>query len=169
MMPKVEALKIVTVKRILLTLMLLVLSHTLFAQRKPYGRVSNTRLIGSVKKVADSCGCYFRSANEHGNSERYVFFEDGTKGLVLMNIGGQNVRLSLVSSTEPPGGVSRNRERFSRRYASGDIRIRMDFVATSVCPGPYDPECVGNSYEVKLTAIKGSQKQTIKAVGGCGC
>ena len=159
----------VMVKQILLTLMLLASTPALLAQRKPDGRVSNARLIGSVNKVADSCGCYFRSAKEHENSQRYVFFEDGSQGLVLMNIGGQSVRLRLVSSTEPPGGVSRNGERFIRRYASGATRIRMDFVATSVCPGPYDRECLGNSYKVKLTAIKGAQKQTIKVVGGCSC
>jgi hypothetical protein len=126
-------------------------------------------LIGDVNKVADSCGCYFRLANEDGNSERYVFFEDAREGAPLMNIGGRNVRIRLVSSTEPTEGVKRKGERFSRRYASGDIKVRMGFVATSVCPPPYDPECAANSYDVTLTVIKGTRRQTVKAVGGCGC
>ncbi len=150
---------------------MLVFSTPALLAQKSGGRVSNARLIGNVSgvTVADSCGCYFHFANEDKNSERYVFFEDARKESPVMNIGGRNVKLKLISSTEPPGGVKRKGERFSRRYASGDIKIRMDFVVTSVCPPPYDPGCVANRYEVMLTAIKGPRRQRIKAVGGCGC
>ena len=150
-------------------MMLFFSTPALLAQRKSGGRVPPTRLIGNVNQVADSCGCYFRLASEDESSNRYVFFEHASEGPPVMNIGGQNVRLRLESSSEPPEGVKRKGERFSRRYSSGGITIRMGFVATSVCPGPYDPECVGNSYDVTLTAIKGAHRQTIKAVGGCGC
>ncbi len=153
----------------LLILSLIVSTYAPAIQRKSSRRALNSKLIGNVNKVADDCGCYFRSAGEVERSEPYIFFEDATEEAPLMNMGGRDVRLRLISSTEPPGGVQRKGERFSRRYASGDIRIRMSFVATSVCPGPYDPECAANHYEVTLTASKGARRQTIKAVGGCGC
>lgn len=86
-----------------------------------------------------------------------------------MNIDGLILRLRLVSSTEPAGGVTRKGERFIRKYAARNIRVRLDLVAKSVCPPHYDAECAGNHFEVTLTAIKGAQRQTIKAVGGCGC
>lgn len=135
-------------------------------QRKSSRRVPNSQLIGSIKKVADDCGCYFRSAGE--SSERYVFFEDANEP-PLMNIGGRDVRLWLIVSSEPTDGVQKKGEQFSRWYASGDIRIRMSFVATSVCPGSYDSECAANHYEVTLIASQGARRQTVKAVGGCGC
>jgi hypothetical protein len=163
--------RIELVSQVFLILMLFFSTPAPFAQRKSGGRVPDTRLIGNVSgvTVADSCGCYFRFRNEDGNSERYVFFEDASKGSPLVNIGGRNVELKLISSTEPSNGLRRKGEWFSRRYASGAIKVRMDFVATSVCPSSYNPECVANSYDVMLTVIKGARRQTIKAVGGCGC
>ena len=168
---KVAVMRTLLVRQIYLILMLVFSAPALSAQRKSGGSVPDARLIGNVSGVdaADGCGCYFQFPNEDRNPERYVFFEDAGKGSPLMNIGGRNVKLKLISSTEPPDGVKRKGERFSQRYASGDIKIRMDFAATSVCPPPYDPECVANSYDVLLTAIKGTRRQTIKAVGGCGC
>lgn len=67
------------------------------------------------------------------------------------------------------GSVRGKGERFSRRYASGGVKVRLDFAATRVCPPQYNPECVANSYDVTLTATAGTRRQTIKAVGGCGC
>lgn len=152
---------------VLLILSLIVSTHIPVIQRESSGRGANSRLIGSINKLADDCGCYFRSAGE--SSERYICFEDATEEAPLMKIGGREVWLRLINSTEPSGGVRRKGERFSRKYASGDIKILMSFVATSVCPGTYDPECAANHYEVTLTARKGARRQTVKAVGGCGC
>ena len=166
---KVEVTRIVMVEPVLLILSLIISTHAPSAQRASSGRVPSARLIGHISKVADDCGCYFRSAGEGASSERYIFFEDASEEAPLMNIGGRDVRLRLISSTERPGGVRRKGERFSRRYASGDIKIRMSFVATRVCPSPYDPECAANHYDVTLTASKGARRQTVKAVGGCGC
>ena len=154
---------------VLLILSLIFSSAAPSLQRASGGRVPGTRLMGTVNKVANGCGCYFRPVGEDASSNRYIFFEDASEGAPLMNIGGRDVRLRLISSTEPPGGVGRKGERFSRRYAAGNIKIRMSFVATSVCPGSYDPECVGNSYDVTLTASKDTRRQTVKAEGGCGC
>ena len=166
---KVEVTRIVMVEQVLLILSLIISTHAPSVQRESGGRVPNARLIGNISKVAAGCGCYFRSAGEDASSERYIFFADASEAAPLMNIGGRDVRLRLISSTERPGGVRRKGERFSRRYAAGDIKIRMSFVATSVCPSPYDPECAANNYDVTLTASKGARRQTVKAVGGCGC
>ena len=139
------------------------------AQRVSDRRVPNDPLIGNINRVPDGCGCYFRTVRENPRSERYIFFEDASEEAPLMHIGGRDVRLRLVRSTEPPGGVRRKGQRFSRRYVSGDIKVRMYFVATGVCPSRYDPECEANSYDVRLTASKGTRRQTVQAKGGCGC
>ena len=154
---------------VLLILVLVVSPPALWGQRKSGGAAPRARLIGAVSRVAEGCGCYFRPTDRDEGAERYVFFEDASEGAPVMSIGGREVRLRMVSSTEPPGGVRRRGERFSRRYAAGAVRVRMEFVATSVCPPPYDAECAANGYEVRLTATEGARRQTIKAVGGCGC
>ena len=157
------------VRHLLLFLSLMFLAPAPLLQRASGGRERHARLIGNVSKLAAGCGCFFRPAGEGASAERYIFFEDVSEGAPLMNIGGRNVRLRLISSTEPPGGVKRKGERFSRRYVAGDTKILMYFVATSVCPPPYNPECVANHYDVTVTASKGARRQTVKAVGGCGC
>lgn len=156
-------------KQISLILLLIISASALFAQPKSGRRASTARLIGNVTRVADDCGCYFRAANKNSSVERYIFFEDASEGAPVMNISGRDVRLRLVSSTESPEANRRKGSRSSRRYAARDIKVLMDLVATSVCPPAYDPECAGESYDVRLTVIKGARRQTIKAVGGCGC
>ena len=163
--------RVLVVRLSFVALVLFCSAPAVSAQGRSGGRVSNARLIGDVSgaTVAEGCGCYFRAASAGRDSERYVFFEEAGREAPLMNIGGRNVKLRLMGSTEPPNGVRRRGERFSRRYASGGIRVRMDFVAESVCPPPYNPECAANSYSVTVTAVEGRRRQTIKAVGGCGC
>lgn len=165
----VEVAGIVMVEHLLLILSLMFFTTTPLPQRASGGGVPTAWLIGNVTKVAEGCGCFFRPAGESASAERYIFFEDVSEAAPLMNIGGRDVRLRLISSTEPPRGVRRKGERFSRRYAAGTVKILMYFVATSVCPPPYNPECVANHYDVTVTASKGPRRQTVKAVGGCGC
>ena len=108
------------VRQMFLILMLVFSTPALLAQRKSGGKFPNDRLIGNISglTIADNCGCYFHLPNEDTNPEGYVFFEDDSE-VPVMNIGGRNVKLKLISSTEPPDGVKRKGERFSRRYASG--------------------------------------------------
>lgn len=156
-------------KQISLILLLIVSAQALFAQPTSGRRASTARLIGSVRRVADGCGCYFRAANKNSSVERYIFFEDASEGAPVINISGRDVKLRLVSSTESPEGGKKKGSRSSRRYVARDIKVRLDLVATSVCPPAYDRKCAGESYDVRLTVIKGARRQTIKAVGGCGC
>jgi hypothetical protein len=85
-----------------------------------------------------------------------------------MNIDGSDVKLKLISSSEPSGGVRRKGERFSRNYVSGGVRVRMDFVTASVC-APNDEGCESTNYDVTVSVRIGGRRQTVKAVGGCGC
>ena len=162
---------VLSVRLSFVVLVLFCSAPAVLAQGRSGERKSNARLIGSVSgaTVAEGCGCYIRAASAGRDSERYVFFEDAGQEAPLMNIGGRNVKLRLIGSTEPPNGVRRRGERFSKRYASGGVKVRMVFVAESVCPPPYNPECVANRYSVTVTAVEGRRRQTIKAVGGCGC
>ena len=134
------------------------------AKRSP-GRA----LVGNIKGAVDdsSCGCNFRFPSER-DARRYVFFEDFAAEPPLMNVGGRDVKLKLVRTTEPDAGVRKRGDRFSRWYTSGKLKVRMDFVATRVCPSGVE-ECESNSYRVIISAREGSRRQTVRVVGGCGC
>ena len=155
-------------KYLLLTLTLALSTPVLMAQMKPSARITDTKLIGYVSgvEVAGS-GCDFQLAGESRSSRRYIFFEDDSDGVPYMNIDGRNVRLKLVSSTEPYRRAERKGDRFVRSYASGDVRVRMAIVVTSVC-APTDEGCEFTGYKATITISKGNRKQTVNAVGGCG-
>ena len=136
------------------------------AQRSPRRAPA---LIGNIEGAVDdsSCGCNFRFPSDR-NARRYVFFEDFSADAPVMNVGGHDVKLALARTTEPDAGVRRKGDRFSRWYTSGKLKVRMDFVATSVCAAD-DEQCEGNSYNVTISAREGDRRQTLRVVGGCGC
>jgi len=158
----------VTSKTLLLILLLAPAVLSAPAQERLPDR--NAGLIRNVSGAGEvqGCGCYFQFPSEGRNSTRYLFFEDFSEESPLMNIDGKDVRLKLVNSSEPADGIAKKGERFSRNYVSGDVRVRVDFVTTSVC-APGDEACESTGYAVTVTVVKGGRKQTVKAVGGCGC
>jgi hypothetical protein len=148
--------------------MLALSTPVLMAQKKQSARGIDTKLIGYVSGIdVEGSGCDLQLAGEKRSSRRYIFFENDSDGVPYMNIDGRNVRLKLVSSTEPYRRAERKGERFSRSYTSGDVRVRMDIVVTSVC-APHDEQCEFTGYKATVTVSKGSRKQTVKATGGCG-
>jgi len=164
----VRIMRIATPKTLLLILLLNPAALPVVAQRR-----SPERKAGLVRNVSEAgeiqgCGCYFQFPSEGPRSNRYLFFEDFSEESPLMNIDGKNVKLKLVGSSEPSGGVKKKGERFSRNYVSGDVKVRMDFVTASVC-APNDEGCESTNYNVTVTVWKGGRQQTVKAVGGCGC
>jgi hypothetical protein len=162
--------RIVTSKMMPIVLLLALTVPSIVAQKNlPAKKTSNVSLIRNISGAVDvqGCGCYFQFPSEDRRSGRYLFFEDFSEESPLMNIDGENVRLKLISSTEPSEGVKRG-GRFSRSYVSSNIKVRIDFVATSVC-APNDEACESTNYDVTVTVIKGSRRQSVKAIGGCGC
>jgi hypothetical protein len=157
-----------TSKTLLLILLLAPVALSALAQkRSPERNVGLIRNITGAVEV-QGCGCYFQSPNKARNSNRYLFFEDFSEGSPLMNVDGKDIRLKLVSSSEPSGGVKKRGEGFSRNYVAGEVKVHMNFVTTSVC-APNDESCESTRYEVTVSVSKGGRKQTVKAVGGCGC
>jgi hypothetical protein len=153
-----------------LLLILLLTPAALSAPAQKHVPDRNARLIRNIRGrvEAQGCGCHFQFLNEDRNSNHYLFFEDFSEESPLMNINGGNVRLKLVGSSEPSGGVKKKGERFSRSYMSGNVKVRIDFVTTSVCAAN-DESCESTGYDVTVMVMKGGREQTVKAVGGCGC
>jgi hypothetical protein len=152
----------------LLVLALVFSAPTLGAQDGRSARAAGARLVGYLSGVdVEGSGCGFRLAGERRSSSRYIFFEDFSDEAPYMNIGGKNVRLRLVSSSEPSNGAVRKGQRFSRSYIAGEVRVGMRMAVTSVC-APNDEQCEYTGYRATITVSKGGRRQTVRAVGGCG-
>ena len=159
--------RVITSRHLLLALTLVLSASVIVAQQGAH--VPAAKLIGYVSGAkVEGSGCDFQLAGESRSSRRYIFFEDDSDGVPYMNIDGRDVRLKLVSSTEPYRRAERKGERFTRSYTTeGGVRVRMDIVVTSVC-APNDEACEFTGYKATITVSKGSRKQTVKAAGGCG-
>lgn len=172
--PKGVMMRFVTFKLIISLLIAASASPILLAQRRP-SSANRLPLIQNISEAPEiqGCGCYFQFPNQARNAERYVFFEDFSEESPLMNIDGRNVRLKLISSNEPystddSASSIRRGARFYRRYVVGNVQVRMNFIVTSVC-ALNNESCESTGYNVTITAVKGNRRQTVRAVGGCGC
>jgi hypothetical protein len=127
-------------------------------------RISNIR----DTSVVDGCGCYFQLPAEWKNkqSDKYVFMEGIDGEGAWMNIGGKDVKLKLVgSSNESDWKVG---ARSFKRYEAQGIAVRIDYVVTRVCR-PGDEQCESTDYDATFTVTKAGRRRAIKAKGVCGC
>ena len=84
-----------------------------------------------------------------------------------MNIDGTDVKLTLVSRTDPK---SRERvgSRSTRKYAAQEIILDVTYVATRVC-GVNEENCESTDYDATFKLSIQGRQRIIKAKGGCGC
>jgi hypothetical protein len=93
----------------------------------------------------------------------------------LMNIRGKARKLRLVS------GVNENKsnpnpqkgDRSTYIYKSGKVTVKLNLVATRVCPAnglatPAGDYCETTDYDAKITVLMGDQRETVTAEGICG-
>lgn len=98
-------------------------------------------------------------------SERYVFMSD-FNGRAVMNINGHDTRFTLVRSTESRK-QPRKGDRSSYWYASGSIKVEVDYTVTGVCP-PDDESCEVFYYRAMIHVTSGPLRKSIVAHGLCG-
>ena len=67
------------------------------------------------------------------SSNRYVFMSD-FENRAVMNINGQDTRLTLVRSTDT-NREPRKGDRTKYWYSSGSIAVEIDYTVTGACPG----------------------------------
>ena len=130
-------------------------------------RIANIR----NKQIPDGCGCYFQFVGpKHGGSEDYMFFasvEEEAEKVGWVNIDGRDMKLSLVSKTDPKGN-ERVGSRSTRKYVGPGIVLEATYVATRVCRRN-DENCESTDYAATFKIAVQGEVQVIKASGGCGC
>lgn len=122
-------------------------------------------MIGYVGKshLVDGCSCDLSFGND--SSRRSVYSAEIDEKSAWMNIDGRDVRLKLVNSVASTGRI-RKGWHSSKTYVAGNITVRIDRTATKV-PTREGEEVT--EYAATITVSQSNRKQTVKAVGGCGC
>ncbi|WP_310486829.1 hypothetical protein [Chamaesiphon sp. VAR_69_metabat_338] len=120
--------------------------------------------IGNIQNTKEirGAGC---SLQRRGN-KGYVFWSVLEKS-ALMNIGGKDRVLKLVSATPSAPRVEKKGSRSTEIYKSGRMTVRIDRVTTRVCRKG-DQECEVTGYDGKMTLKIGDRQQTIAVEGDCG-
>jgi hypothetical protein len=114
------------------------------------------------RKEVQGAGC---SLYRKGKQQDIVFWSAFEKS-ALMNIDGKDRRLQLISET-PSLSRMKKGDRSTAIYRSGKINVRIDRVATFVCPVG-SQECEVTRYNGKIKLNIGDRQQVIAVEGDCG-
>ncbi len=122
--------------------------------------------IGIIDKPRDGeCGCSLRRlADYRKRKRRYVFISDQA-ARAQMNIDGRDVELRQMKQR---AATTRVGQRSYETYAAGKLSVRVDYIATKVCP-TYDRDCAANWYDATITVSRGGRRRRIGTKGACGC
>ncbi len=120
--------------------------------------------IGNIQnmKEVEGAGC---SLHRQGEQKKVVFWSESEKS-ALMNIDGKDRRLQLVSKTRSLQRVKKG-DRSTLIYKAGKINVRIDRVATFVCPRG-SQECEVTGYNAKIKLNIGDRQQIMAVEGDCG-
>lgn len=123
-------------------------------------------LIDNSKgQYQDGCGCSFWPVSRKPNVDelgtgKYILIGNYEKQ-AWMNIDGKIAKLRLVKDTTRYRG--RKGDRYLQTYRSSNITVTVKCIASGF----------GDTHAVycdsTITVTKGTQKQTVKAKGSCGC
>ncbi|MBS1811878.1 MAG: hypothetical protein JST84_27200 [Acidobacteria bacterium] len=125
--------------------------------------------IGFIKNRGefDGCGCSLWLATDRKQRESRLVFVDDLGETALMNIDGKDVKLPHLRHYERQAKLKVG-DKSWWEYQKNDLKVRLDFVVTKVCP-PKDESCEVTHYNAQLSVTRGAQKQILKTKGTCGC
>jgi hypothetical protein len=117
---------------------------------KLLAKQKNTPQIGRIQQKVEGAGCYF----SYPNNDSETIFYSGSEGPII-NIDGRDIQLKLVK-TKTVG------KRTIETYSSGNIAVTVDRLQLKKLEG-------GSTYKVVMSVQRGSSKNVVKLMGGCGC
>jgi hypothetical protein len=143
------------------------------AEAKPLSIIGNIK-DQDVKAFGGAAGCSF--SRKVGNGIVFLSsIDEKGPATPLMNLRGKARKLRLVS------GVDENKDNLNPQkgdrsiyiYKSGKIIVKLNLVATRVCPAdglvtPAGDYCESTDYDAKITVLMGDQRETVNAEGICG-
>lgn len=119
----------------------------------------------SQRQYQDGCGCSFWNEKEEPifddpKTHKYILLGNYEKQ-AWMNIEDKIVELRLVKDTTKYQG--KKGDRYFQTYRANNIMVKVDCVAD----GFGDTHAV--FCDATITVTKGTRRQTVKAIGSCGC
>jgi hypothetical protein len=124
------------------------------------------RLVGPLQDQRIVRGCAW-SASSAEVGVGLVLLAEYDESLIVMNIGGSDVRLGLdaASGTGHPRRVG---EQVTKVYTNGAVRVTATYKAVWVCP-PGQEGCEVTRFDVTFVVRRGDQVETVSATGEVGC
>jgi hypothetical protein len=145
---------------------LALLAVTTLLSISPARAAAQEALVGALREQDAIEGCSW-SASSPDVGEGFVFLAERDESVIIMNIGGVDVRLSLDSSSDA-GSLSRVGDRLTKVYTAASTRVEARFTATWICP-PDQEGCEVTRFIVTFHVRRGNEAQTVEAVGAVGC
>lgn len=127
---------------------------------------SQQPLVGALRDPGLIDGCSW-SASSAEIGSGFVFLAEYDESVVVMNIDGTDVRLTLDASSGS-GYPSRVGDRVTKLYTAASIRVEATYTTTWVCP-PNTESCEVTKFDVTFVVKRGNQTETVKATGAVGC
>ena len=123
-------------------------------------------LVGTLQDPRVVRGCSW-SASAAALGAGPVFLAEYDESLIVMNIGGSDVRLEL-DATSGAGYPRRVGERVTKIYTSGAVRVDATYTAVWVCP-PGQEGCEVTRFDVTFIVRRGDRVETVSATAEVGC
>jgi len=119
------------------------------------------------KTQFDGCGCSFYLNAKDEKRERAIFLSDLSENAAI-NLDGKDLILKPMHKSVERKGKSRIGDRSWETYALGNIKLRIEYTITKLCP-PKDESCEVIWYNATITVTQNAQKVVVKTIGICGC
>lgn len=153
-------------KLTLQVILLIALTPISFGFNEPI--TSKTPKIGVIKRPLARWGdCNLQFPKDYKKrNDSYVFMNYDPGGTAQININGKDLKLQLIGRTESDFKMKAGYRHFEE-YASGQTRVRVDYVVMIPCD-PNDEQCevIVESAVITVRHKEGAKK--IKTIGLCG-
>jgi hypothetical protein len=124
------------------------------------------RLIGTLRDQRVVEGCSWTASSE-GVGPGFILLAERDESLVVMNIDGSDVRLTLGDGSGR-GYPSRVGDRVTKVYTAPGIRVEAAYTATWTCP-PAAEGCEVTRFDVTFVVKRGDRTETVPATAEVGC
>ena len=148
-----------------ITLLIIMLAAAVVAEAQSVSTSSRLR-IGYIGDPGYGCGCSLSYNMAESYNQKFLLLtpmDDAT----YTNVDGKEVTLRLVAASQ-----RRRRERVGDRswetYSAGNLKVRVDYVVTEVCP-VNDEGCEVTHYRATMIVTRGKERRVVKGVASCGC
>jgi hypothetical protein len=134
----------------------------------------NKKMISSIKNSHDTggCGCVFQSNQKSKKYYKHDVYVSDYEKDAWMNINGSDVKLKLSGNINQWEILNEKNNIHGHKYSNDNIYVKIDIIETkksNTDEGVWSIEKEIYDYSSTITVIIDNYKETITAIGFCGC